>query len=102
LIRWPTPDTPRERAALYCALTAEDFEDGVLLAVNHAGNSDSIGRSPATSSARSLGIESIPERWLVRLELRETTVEVAHDLARHGEESSYKVSAEEWERYPGW
>src|SRR5260370_31553819 len=51
---------PRERSALrvmgkgfvaeealamgiYCALSARDFEDGIILAVNHSGDSDSTG-----------------------------------------------------------
>jgi hypothetical protein len=36
--------------AAYCTLTATSFIDGVLAAVNHGGDSDSIGAITATSS----------------------------------------------------
>ncbi len=34
--------------SVYCALIARDFRHGVILAVNHDGDSDSTGQSPAT------------------------------------------------------
>jgi ADP-ribosylglycohydrolase len=89
---------PRERAALrelgkgfvaeealamglYCALSAKDFEDGVILAVNHSGDSDSTGSITGNLLGASLGIESIPARWLTPLELRPTIEALADDLA---------------------
>src|SRR4029077_5823839 len=55
---------------LYCALSARDLEDGVILAVNHGGDSDSTGSIAGNLLGRAAGIEAIPERWLACLELR--------------------------------
>jgi ADP-ribosyl-[dinitrogen reductase] hydrolase len=67
--------------ALYCALSAEAFEDGIILAVNHSGDSDSTGAITGNLMGAGGGIETIPERWLVPLELRSTIEAVADDLA---------------------
>ena len=89
---------PRERSALrelgkgfvaeealamgiYCALGARDFEDGIVLAVNHSGDSDSTGAITGNLLGAAAGIEAIPERWLARLELRSTIEAIAADLA---------------------
>jgi len=89
---------PRERAALrelgkgfvaeealamglYCALSAQDFEDGIILAVNHSGDSDSTGAITGNLLGATAGAEGIPERWLAPLELRPTIEALADDLA---------------------
>lgn len=69
--------------ALYCALVARDFRSGVLLAVNHGGDSDSTG----SLTGQLLGVQGgeavIPTRWLVALEGRDVIEQVAEDLSRH-------------------
>lgn len=65
---------------LYCALVARDFEHGVLLAVNHSGDSDSTGAVAGNLLGLIRGEEDIPARWLERLELREAIAAVAEDL----------------------
>ncbi len=89
---------PRERSALrelgkgfvaeealamgiYCALGAKDFEDGIILAVNHSGDSDSTGSITGNLLGAAAGAEAIPERWLAQLELRSTIEALADDLA---------------------
>jgi ADP-ribosyl-[dinitrogen reductase] hydrolase len=89
---------PRERGALrelgkgfvaeealaigiYCALGARDFEDGIILAVNHSGDSDSTGTITGNLLGAAAGAEEIPKRWLAQLELRSTIEAVADDLA---------------------
>jgi len=89
---------PRERSALrvlgkgfvaeealamgiYCALSARDFEDGIILAVNHSGDSDSTGSITGNLLGAAGGVESIPERWRAILELRSTIEALADDLA---------------------
>jgi ADP-ribosyl-[dinitrogen reductase] hydrolase len=91
-------DRPRERAALrlmgkgfvaeealaiglYCALSAQDFEDGIILAVNHSGDSDSTGMITGSLLGAAAGVEAIPGRWLAVLELRNTIEALADDLA---------------------
>jgi ADP-ribosylglycohydrolase len=67
--------------ALYCALGAKNFEDGVILAVNHSGDSDSTGTITGNLLGAAAGVEAIPERWLAHLELRSTIEAIADDLA---------------------
>jgi len=47
---------------LYCALAAESFEDGIVLAVNHGGNSHSTGAIAGSILGALLGASVIPER----------------------------------------
>ncbi len=71
--------------ALFCALTAESFESGVVLAVNHSGDSDSTGALTGSLLGTLFGPEAIPTCWLAALELRSVLEEVAHALvARFG------------------
>src|SRR6266849_2671723 len=89
---------PRERSALrelgkgfvaeealamgvYCALGARDFEDGIILAVNHSGDSDSTGSITGNLLGAAAGVEAIPDRWLAHLELRTIIEALADDLA---------------------
>lgn len=66
---------------LYCALTAPDFETGVINAVNHDGDSDSTGLIAGHLLGALHGHVSIPERWLLTLELRAVLEQIASDLA---------------------
>jgi ADP-ribosyl-[dinitrogen reductase] hydrolase len=66
---------------LYCALGAGDFEDGVILAVNHSGDSDSTGSITGNLLGAAAGADAIPDRWLAPLELRSTIEAIADDLA---------------------
>jgi len=67
--------------ALYCALSAENFEGGIVLAVNHSGYSNSTGTICGNLLGAASGIQAIPERWLSPLELRSTIEALADDLA---------------------
>jgi ADP-ribosylglycohydrolase len=66
---------------LYCALGAADFEDGIILAVNHSGDSDSTGSITGNLLGAAAGADAIPDRWLAPLELRSTIEAIADDLA---------------------
>ncbi len=66
--------------ALFCALTAPDFTHGVLLAVNHSGDSDSTGALTGNLLGAHWGREAIPGSWLERLELREVIERMAGEL----------------------
>jgi ADP-ribosylglycohydrolase len=84
--------------ALYCALTAQDdFARGVLLAVNHSGDSDSTGAITGNLLGLMLGLEAIPVKWLDGLELREEIEAVANDLY-----TGFQETDDWWSRYPGW
>ncbi|MBC8071119.1 MAG: ADP-ribosylglycohydrolase family protein [Deltaproteobacteria bacterium] len=67
--------------AIYCALVAHDFADGVTLAVNHSGDSDSTGSMVGNLLGAAWGVEAIPPGWLEPLELRDEITTVADDLA---------------------
>jgi len=83
--------------AVYCALTAGGFRSGVLLAVNHGGDSDSTGAICGNLLGASLGATGIDADLLGGLEGRDVITQVADDL--------YDVFAEGREpssrRYPG-
>lgn len=94
---------------LCCALVAESFSDGALLAVNHGGDSDSTGSIAGNLLGLIHGLDAIPASWLARLELREVIAQVALDLWTHfgdGElDARLTLDANrrpsDWDRYPG-
>jgi len=91
--------------ALYCTLRAGTFEEGVVWAVNHSGDSDSTGAIAGNLLGALHGVEAIPERWLGPLELREVISEVANDLFEFSEwkieeEGSGEVAERILSKYP--
>lgn len=58
-----------------------DFRQGVLLAVNHSGGSDSTGAIAGNIIAAQTGTDGIPGEWLSGLELKDVIEEVATDLS---------------------
>lgn len=91
---------------LYCASVASSFEDGIVLAVNHGGDSDTTGAITGNLLGAMMGEDAIPQRWLAALELREVIREVADDLLStprwclEGGELDGE-GAFWWRRYPG-
>lgn len=70
--------------SFFCALESEkDFKKGVLLAVNHSGDSDSTGSITGNVLGAMDGIDIVPEKWIADLELRELIEETATDLNEH-------------------
>jgi ADP-ribosyl-[dinitrogen reductase] hydrolase len=72
--------------ALFCALKAESYSHGVLLAVNHGGDSDSTGSITGNFLGLIYGIEVIPSCWVEQLELREVIEKAATNLLLPGRE----------------
>ena len=93
--------------ALACALAAPDYETGVRLAVNHDGDSDSTGAMAGNLLGAMHGVEAIPKRWMISIELRRVILEMADDLATFpdwpiGEFMPDSDEAGYWtRRYPG-
>ncbi|MBT4520070.1 MAG: ADP-ribosyl-(dinitrogen reductase) hydrolase [Halieaceae bacterium] len=58
--------------AVYCCLKAHTFEEAIVIAVNHGGDSDSTGAIAGNILGASQGFGVIPERWLESLELKQT------------------------------
>ncbi len=83
---------------VFCALRAEsDFLNGIRMAVNHGGDSDSTGSICGNLIGAAYGIEIIPPSWIEQLELAELIDEVARDmvLVQEGRISEWE------EKYPG-
>ncbi len=93
--------------AIYCCLVAGSFKQGVILAVNHDGDSDSTGAITGNLLGSMYGVKAIPVEWLESLELREVITELAEDLYAFkdweiGEYSSNEeLNQRIWRKYPG-
>ena len=89
----PTPDTIAELGGgwvaeealaigIWCALTAENLEEGIVRAVNHGGDSDSTGLIAGHLLGLQYGVRAIPQRWYQQLELRNVIERLAADIER--------------------
>jgi ADP-ribosylglycohydrolase len=85
-----------------CALLARDFEHGLLLAVNHGGDSDSTGAIAGALLGMMFGADAIPTRWLDGLEHATEIAAIADDLhAAASEDGDPDVLGERWQaRWP--
>lgn len=69
--------------ALYCSLKHFDsFEDAMIAAVNHGGDSDSTGAVTGNILGAAIGYESIPQFYKDDLEMHELILHMADDLYR--------------------
>lgn len=91
--------------SIYCALVARNFKHGVILAVNHDGDSDSTGSIVGNLLGAMHGVKAIPAEWLEPLELRDVITELAEDLyafkdwAIGGPDEA--LNERIWRKYPG-
>ena len=86
--------------AVCCALTAENFSEGVLRAVNHSGDSDSTGAIAGNLLGALWGEAAIPAAWLAELELRADIARLADDLLACA--TGARAAEAMAEDYPGW
>ncbi len=93
--------------SIYCSLVAKTFKQGVLMAVNHDGDSDSTGAITGNLLGAMLGVKTIPNAWLESLELRDTIAEIAEDLFTFtawkigGDNLDRELRQQIWNKYPG-
>lgn len=66
--------------AIYACLKYKSFEDIIICAANHDGDSDSTAAIAGNIIGAYLGVEAIPEYYIEHVELRDTILEVADDL----------------------
>lgn len=66
--------------AVCCALMASEYRQGVLLAVNHSGDSDSTGAIAGNILGALLGVRALPQDLLGPLELRAEIDQIALDV----------------------
>jgi ADP-ribosylglycohydrolase len=84
--------------AVYSSLAADgDFRRGVLLAVNHSGDSDSTGAITGNILGALVGKAAVPAHWLDDLELRAEIEALANDLSVR-----FRDDQDWWARYPGY
>lgn len=72
--------------ALYSALKTPDIREGLILAVNHDGDSDSTGSICGNIMGAAYGINAIPENWIRNIELKELIIDLSDklfDLSEH-------------------
>jgi len=86
--------------AVCCALCASNFADGVLMAVNHSGDSDSTGAIAGGILGARHGVAEIPARWLNRLEISTVIERMALDI--DAVTSGRMTPHEAWSAYPGY
>ncbi|MGI9310114.1 MAG: ADP-ribosylglycohydrolase family protein [bacterium] len=65
---------------IYCALSASEFADGVLRAVNHSGDSDSTGAIAGNILGVVHGYAGIPAHWRETVELADVISTLARDM----------------------
>jgi ADP-ribosylglycohydrolase len=73
--------------ALYIAIYSvlrhvNSFEDAIICAVNHSGDSDSTGSIAGNIIGCYLGYDSIPEKFLDDLELKDLITEMVDDIIK--------------------
>lgn len=69
--------------ALYCSLKHFDsFEDAMIAAVNHGGDSDSTGAVTGNILGAAVGYEAIPQFYKDDLEMHDLILHMADDLYR--------------------
>ncbi len=76
--------------AIYSFLANNDFEESVVYAVSLGGDADTIGAMTGAIAGAYYGIESIPLKWIEKLENREYIEYLAEKLWELKSESSTK------------
>jgi ADP-ribosylglycohydrolase len=67
--------------AVYCSLKhRNDYGKAIVASVNHSGDSDSTGAITGNILGAYLGLSSIPNEWVERLEIREVIEQMADEL----------------------
>lgn len=66
--------------SVFCALRSHTLEEGICMAVNITGDSDSTGSIAGNLLGAMQGCKAIPSRWLGKLELKDTIRCMAEDL----------------------
>lgn len=86
---------------IYCALKSQQLAEGILMAANHDGDSDSTASIAGNLLGCVFAENDLPADWLQVLELREVIVQVAEDLVNFG--LTQESDPNRWrDRYPGW
>lgn len=84
--------------AIYaCLRYPNSFEDAIICAVNHDGDSDSTGAVAGNIMGAALGEKAIPKYYIDNVELKNVVLEIADDLYLAASDASI-MSTESWIR----
>jgi len=84
--------------SVFCALKfQDDFEQALIAAVNHNGDSDSTGAITGNILGAYLGVKKIRPEWIEKVELKDVLIQIADDLL-----VGYQEDQEWRKRYPGY
>lgn len=78
--RCDTADQCLAGAMYACIACREDFDTGMILAVNHSGRSAAVGAMTGALLGAHLGFQALPEFYLEGLEAAPVLLELAEDL----------------------
>lgn len=88
--------------SLFCSLVyRNNFEKGVLLSVNHSGDSDSTGSMTGNILGLINGVSAIPAQWIDKLLYADIVRQVGEDLHTQNKSSTDDTDKEWWKKYPG-
>jgi ADP-ribosylglycohydrolase len=88
--------------SLFCSLLyRNDFEKGVLAAINHSGDSDSTGSITGNILGLVNGLNAIPQKWIMNLRSNEIVREVGEDLHTSVKGNEMNPDDGWWDKYPG-
>ncbi len=87
--------------SLFASLYHEkDVKNGLILSVNHSGDSDSTGAITGNILGLINGLESIPEKWISNLQSKDIVLEVAGDLYTQALLEERPTDDKWFEKYP--
>ena len=69
-------------AALWAFYNSDNFKDGAILAVNLAGDADTIGAIYGQLAGAFYGVDGIPEEWLNKVVMKNTISETTLNLLK--------------------
>jgi ADP-ribosyl-[dinitrogen reductase] hydrolase len=72
-------------ASISLFLTAGSFEEALIAAVNQGGDADTVGALTGALAGAYWGVESIPLRWVYRLQDAESILQMAYSLWKAAE-----------------
>ena len=66
--------------AIYCALKTDSFRDGLIISVNHDGDSDTVGAVTGNLLGAMYGVDYIPQDWIQHIEFRDLIISLSKEL----------------------
>lgn len=88
--------------SIYSSLLFEnDYEKGILFAINHSGDSDSTGSITGNILGLINGLDTIPLKWIDHLTDSWIVIQVAEDLHQRVRGDSVNPDDDWWNKYPG-